>query len=254
MTLPSNVMNSKNTNNRIGNYVTYLPSKLELDQTWKVGLCEIQYTNSWFNLKKSNDVTLSGLSGMYFQYSIPIHVPPGRYTDIEDLFKVINKIPGEKNVPLLYCDKFSQRLIVKPSEIAIEGRADSMFLFSTELGQMLGIDSGYDTLEDHIHGKHYKARQPYDLTGGINNLYIYSDVVDYTTVGDVKAQLLRSVRIPTDSKFGEQVDITYDNPFFIPLAKRDISSIEICIRDDSNEDINFQFGRVQVTLQFVKME
>ena len=81
---------------------------------------------------------------------------------------------------------------------------------------------------------------------------VYSDVVDFSVVGDCRAQLLRVVNVPTQSNFGDAVNIVYEKPYYLPLSQRDISSIEIDIKDDSGEPVGFQFGRVEVTLHFLR--
>ena len=58
--------------------------------------------------------------------------------------------------------------------------------------------------------------------------------------------------IPNNINFGDAVDITFEKPYYIPVASREISEIEIDIKDDSGDPIEFMFGRVQVILHFVR--
>lgn len=261
MTLTSNVKSQEDHGdqhrNRIGNFVTRLPSKPELDGDWVVGLCEIQYTNSWYNLKKINTVSLVKFNDKESNVAQPYFLPPGRYTELKPVLREVSGTSSAKCVtcPKLDYNPFSHRVIMRmgKGETPTDKSYDVMFHYSEELSQLLGLYDGqvYGMDKD---GEYLEGASPYDLTGGINNLYIYSDVVDYSTVGDVKAQLLRTVKIPNEIKFGDAVDITYEKPYYIPVASREIGTIEIDIKDDSGEPINFMFGRVQVILHFVKIK
>ena len=83
-------------------------------------------------------------------------------------------------------------------------------------------------------------------------IYVYSDIVQNQTTGDVKTPLLRV--IPITSKYGSIACVHYDRPHFIPLNRRYIQSIEINLRDDQGNLISFESGKVIVTLVFKRKE
>ena len=140
--------------------------------------------------------------------------------------------------------------------------------FDSELSEMLGVSSGYRsslahqivTLSHEIidvnppesEDEVYEANRAYDLTGGTNSLFVYSDIVDYSVVGDTKAQLLRMVHVPASSAFGTSVVDRYENPYYLPLSTKEINSIEVDIKDDTNTPIGFEFGRVKIVLHFAR--
>jgi len=66
--------------------------------------------------------------------------------------------------------------------------------FSPALSQMLGFDE--DTTYDR-HTEH-RAKLPMNLTGNLNLVYIYCDLLKQVLVGDTKAPLLRIVSRSTD--------------------------------------------------------
>lgn len=279
MNLPSNVTNMHHDNS-IGRYITNLSETLYLDSSWKVGLTEIHYTNSWFNLKKFNHIGLAlyGSDGSDSDEEPVLSnisfLPPGRYSDLRELFSQIHEHVRQKdqilNLPILNHNQFSRRITIKL------GKTKSnlvVYNFGPELEAMLGLEGGFvssqaevSKLDSNVQIESFdvirgyldagdsvlEARHPYDLTGGIHSLLVYTNVVDYSMVGNIKAQLLRVVKIPPGSKFGDPVDITFEKPYYMPLATKEISSIEIDIKDDTGEPIDFQFGRVEVTLHFLK--
>ena len=287
VTLPSNV--NSHPDNRIHSYITTLPTTLSLDSTWRVALSEIHYTNSWYNLKRTNSATLIDMQGNKVGPSMTI--PPGRYTSIEALIREISqrsvKPPGVDRMPRLSYDESSQKLRVKFGKLNDREKSNIMFKFSKELNEMLGLVDGYDMRNSEVYmyvtansppepqhqvaadplAPHAEAladywvatpwiegKQAYELSGGINSLYIYSDVVDYRIVGDVRAQLLRTVSVPPRSKFGDAVHVMFEKPYYLPLATKEIHSIEINVKDDSGCPIDFRFGRVEVTLHFIKTD
>jgi hypothetical protein len=55
---------------------------------------------------------------------------------------------------------------------------------------------------------------PFDVNCGLNLVYIYCDVASYSTVGDIRAPLLRVCNV--SGKNGRVVRITYDRPHYMP--------------------------------------
>ena len=276
MNLPSNVNNNRSADNTISRYTTLLPSPLHLDNFWRVGLSEIHYTNSWFNLKEYNDVRLVNYNNDSVVHSQPSMIPPGRYTDIHRLLRFITTA-AKPNANVNFLPQLdhnsSSRRVTMTYGLTKEGDFIA-FRLGNELEDLLGISKGWFSQDNDIraHLKYYpepiannaiapegvlkedilESRRSYDLSAGIHSLMVYSDVVDYSVVGDCRAQLVRVVNIPSTSQFGDSVNIVYEKPYYLPLAQRDIASIEIDIKDDSGAAIGFQFGRVEVTLHFVR--
>lgn len=201
---------------------------------------------------------------------------PGRYTNIDELLTKIEKLAVPFTtvitLPKLSHNPISRRITMIFGE-TVNGIL-LKFKFSEELTDLLGLFGGLHSVQERMIASIpydmvdqtnmlppinivfandvYEARHAYDITGGIRSLLVYSDVVDYSLVGNVFAQLLRVVKIPPGSQFGESVDVTYEKPYYLPLANREINTIEIDIKDDSGEPIRFEFGRVEVTLHFIK--
>ena len=80
------------------------------------------------------------------------------------------------------------------------------------------------------------------------SLFIYTNIVEYHTVGDTRAPLLRIVNV--DGQYGETVTKIYDSPHYMPLKHKLVHMIEIDIRDSTGQPIPFVSGRVIVKLHF----
>ena len=102
-----------------------------------------------------------------------------------------------------------------------------------------------------IYGDDIISKYPYDDTGGVHTIYIYSDVVDPVYVGDSFSNLLRIVKV-SDYKFGSHNSITFEHPIYIPVHGNELRSIRINIKDDAGDDIQFEFGRVNVISHFTR--
>ena len=80
------------------------------------------------------------------------------------------------------------------------------------------------------------------------SLFIYTNIIEYHTVGDTRAPLLRIVNV--DGEYGETVTKIYDSPHYMPLKHKLLHMIEIDIRDGTGQPIPFVSGRVIVKRHF----
>src|SRR6266481_1473725 len=89
VTLPSNVKSF--SDNKISNFRTKLASRLIFQDEWEVGLVEMSYTLSWFNISSKQEIFIKTYEkGLPKVYKNEIYVTPGRYNDVKDLIKIIN--------------------------------------------------------------------------------------------------------------------------------------------------------------------
>ena len=87
-----------------------------------------------------------------------------------------------------------------------------------------------------------------DLQRGFYSLLVYCDVVEHVVVGDVKAPLLRTVNII--GKEGLTVNRIFQTVQYFPVQRKQFSTIEIDLRDNTGRPVPFQRGKVIVTLHF----
>lgn len=250
--LPSNIKSSKDA--KIGNYTTQLTSKLDLGKGWLVGLCEVQYTNSWFNLRNKSHVRIINATSGH-GVTPWTGVPAGRYLTIHELIDAIEsvsfpEIKDESEIPKLVPNIRSNVLSCKPGRT---NGSSTILEFGEELAQLLGTHNGFRCCEQVDGSAHHIANGTYDMTGGIDGLYIWSDVVEFSMVGDGQGQLLRIVKAK-DAAFGERVDIMYDKPYYRPVFRNEISSIEVDVKDGAGERLDFKFGRLEIVLHFIRQQ
>lgn len=131
----------------------------------------------------------------------------------------------------------------------------SLFLKSDDLKQILGIAQSRK-----LKGRTHESDYTFDIAR-FHTLMIYSDIVEYTIVGDVKVPLLRSIsHIPRMKNFQltqtqQVIDKTFTNLQFKKVLKTTIHSINIQLRTDTG--LSFPFagtGTTRLTLEFRKFE
>ena len=83
---------------------------------------------------------------------------------------------------------------------------------------------------------------------------MYSNIVANSIVGSKYTSLLKVVPIPSDKKFGDQVDIDFNPIEYQPVDTTILQEISISLHDDSGKLIPFKFGRTIVKLHFKKDE
>ncbi|GBM92355.1 hypothetical protein AVEN_9196-1 [Araneus ventricosus] len=77
-------------------------------------------------------------------------------------------------------------------------------------------------------------------------LFLYTEIIESQTVGDVFTPLLRIVNVTGSD--GEMVYVRYDRPYYIPLSRKLIDTIEVVIRTHLGELTPFERGRSYVKL------
>ena len=84
-------------------------------------------------------------------------------------------------------------------------------------------------------------------------LYIYSNIVRESRVGDSFVPLLRTIPMKR-SRYGEIVNCTLQNPYFIDVAGTDFSNIEITIMNKAGKPYPISpQSEVLITLKFIKI-
>ena len=87
-----------------------------------------------------------------------------------------------------------------------------------------------------------------DLKFRAQTVYVYSDIVKHTIVGDKKAPLLRLVNV--NPLLGETQTVAFQPLIYQPVSKTSFKEIGIYLRDGTGSPIPFERGAVNVVLAF----
>lgn len=271
ITLPCNASRVVYPENRISNYRTRLGKTINLKGPWEVALAEFEYPISWhtFNEEDASFIIncdqklLQPVAGEHFNVSdgINIHIDnkaqtipvlrnslkSGYYEDVPFLLREINaSLPPQTH---LGYDHIRNKVFLKSSQRI-------SLTFYGKLAVILGVQPGVSIeTTPHIHeGQEPRAvtivYAPYqsDIRGGFYTLYLYTDIIDYQSVGDVFVPLLTTVHI--DGEPNKIVSVRYDKPHYVRVNKSTITEITIEVKDDQNQDVRFTYGKVVAKLHF----
>ena len=117
----------------------------------------------------------------------------------------------------------------------------------TRLKRALGI---YQPSEIYIKGS-IVGKSKVILNISFYHLYIYSSLVDPILVGGVKVPLLHSLWL--DNTIEDNINESVETLMYLPISMTSINKIEIQIRDDAGNIIEFPYGsKTSLTLHFRK--
>ena len=282
--LPANV-GSTYFENTSSNYKTKLAKFINLKGTYEVGLAEISYTFSFYNIFEDELFNIVFMNENSEIEKIQFKLNKGFY-QIDSLIKSINNViilEGE-NITLpkleLMTYKFTQKIKI------INGQHKKGLIFlemSENLCKILGINKKqYDDITQSILLPYilemsyktgiegisksdftpvlgvfkdqieYEGDDSFDIACGFRTIFVYCDIIKQNYVGDTLTQLLKFVQVPNNIDYGQQVHIIYDNIQYFPLIVNEFESIEIDIKDDSGMNIPFHYAKNLCVLHFRK--
>lgn len=243
VTLPSDASMNYFENNKVSSYITRLPKTIDLQNgEWEVGLCEINYPHTWFNVNGSNN---------YVDYIFPgpenrfRHViPSGFYPTVPHILDALSIEKFENQF------SFSFNEITKRVEIKVYG--ESGIAMCSGLSELLGFPSmemrGTINAEGKLEYLTVESKNISDPCARFRVLMIYTDIIEPQIVGDVFAPLLRIVNVT--GHHGDMIHVQYDKPHYLPVSRNIIETIEINIRTHTGELVPFERGRSYVKLHF----
>ena len=246
ITLPSNSSISYYPDNTLANFRTKLPQPIHLDVSYEVALTEIHFPVTWGSFQGEDSVISERFKDRRgISHQTYIVIPSGKYPSVGVLTAAINnflkknKDGGEEAARshIFTYDAITNR-------VTVYGTRRSEIMFKGRLARMLGFKDGvYTRLSELTH-----APLAADLHGGLNTMFVYSDIIEHQYVGDYREQLLRAVHIDDASK--DTVTTIYDRPHYLRLSRNRIDSIHIAIKTYENKPIDFESGQVIAVLHF----
>jgi hypothetical protein len=236
LTLPSDSSSKYYPENTTACFKTKLKARIELDGEYEVGLAQLIYPHSWFNFNNSNGDFYVTFIRDADDLETVTNFSSGTFINENTMARVLSEWIELPFIELIW-NQWTRKM-----KLAIS--ADyGVFYFSPALADLLGFDSvrGYG-IGDFV------ADRTFDMNRNLRMLYLYSDIVSYSFVGDTQAPLLRVC--DTQGVYGQMVQTTFTHPYYVPLAQSSFESIEINIYNELGKSIPFEFGKAVVTLHF----
>lgn len=241
--LPSNVSPKYFPSNRISSFKTKLPKRFKfVPGEYEVAHMEFSYVHSIKTFPKEFDrkigfdfkfLDLEGTDGFRV-------LPNKNYTNINILVKDLNEIMLTSDGPYakLFYNILTNRIEFEP------------VIGSLKLSKPVSLALGFEGVTQFDSWKKV-ASSPPEMSGGVNHIFIYSDIVQPQIVEDVFAPLLRLINIT--GLEGQLVNQTF-RPFYVPLSTLEFDTIEILLCNEYGEEIQFERGQSVITLHFRKVK
>jgi hypothetical protein len=142
--------------------------------------------------------------------------------------------------------KFVYNSDIKRVMVTLDEKTIKRIKFDPALQFMLGFGK-----ERELKGKSLVADYNSDISAGLTNFFIYCNLVEPQCIGNSLKHLLRTVPL-TESVLGNVVHKEFISPHYVGLLCKTFDTVEVEIRDDHGELIDFQFGKVILKLHFRK--
>jgi hypothetical protein len=246
LTLPSDASATYYPDNTIARYIVKLPERIRLDGNYEVGLSEIVYSHSWYNFDNRDERYWIGAFNLVTdEISAMTIVKSGFYEDGK-VFAAALTQQATRAFAAIPNVSFKLTFIAHVGRMRMQVRnSDGIsVIISPDLLEILGFRRmlRFASDVDRV------GFAPFDVNRGLNLVYIYCDVASYSTVGDIRAPLLRVCNV--SGKNGRVVRITYDRPHYVPVGRREFDAVGIAINNELGEPMPFEFGKTIVTLHF----
>jgi hypothetical protein len=220
---------------------TKLSNRIELDGDWEVGLAEIIYPCSWYNMKQeimTQSILVENIDS--FQ-SVDYNLHAGHYQSPIQLAKKCND--------KLQACRLSYDEYTKKSTTYVPTGVD--LLISERLSEILGFGGKVHFIpvvqKDGLQNS-FEGQNAVDLNRGFYSIYVYCDIVECVPVGDTSAPLMRAINV--DGKYSDIIQRAFDMPMYLPVQKKQFDTIEVNIMTDTCQPVPFESGKSLVTLLF----
>ena len=171
--------------------------------------------------------------------------------EIENMLGFIDKSGNRLVDKMRAYGKSQNPNLIKPVEDSPENRNLTRMVFSNNYTQ--NIPDNIENIKSKIDKMEINGYFPVDMNAGFNNLFIYSNIVEESDIGDAFSPILTS--LPNKSSkdgWGGTIHHEPKNLVYRRLQARTFDTIEIDIRDDSGAPVAFKLGNVVVKLHFLK--
>ena len=187
------------------------------------------------------------------------HLQPALYPSITAIVEAMNTVIQERHNHSESCITFKVSWRTQKFEVYLANEGCGLAFFSMDLGHISGSNVGNE-VGVMLRGKgSHKPEFAYYIVR-IHSLMIYTDLIEYNTVGDTKAPLLRCFFLISELKARDIINTeryinyqTFSILLIISLLEKFFHSIHTDLRDTSVEKIpNVSVGKTRLVLIFTK--
>ncbi len=254
VTLPSDGSHNFYPQNTLSNYTTKLPKAFEFVGEYECALSEIIFPNRLVNVREGfNNIEtyrFTKKADRFQKHYKKWSIPSGSYDSIEKLISIMQHlilrrytIRNINGITISY-DAETKRVTVETKfNYAIRFGSDISILLGFEVGKL--SSRGLDMIEGKRTGEFYASK-----SGGLNTMYVYTDIIKEQIVGGIYAPLLKVINLEQKHNNEDTTSLTLDRLFYCNVKRSHFDNINIQLRDDTGELVHFEFGKVIIVLEF----
>ena len=238
--LVSNASGELFPDNTLSSFTNFLPEQVNLEGQWEVAISEISYPSMY---QYKTEAYFKFYDEKFSKPTSTYNLEPGLYTSITDILEAMNTLIQERNNHIETCITVKVSRRWQKVVIILANDTSGLAFCSTDLGHIFGNNVG-NQFGVLMKGKGpHEPQFAYDIVR-IRSLMIYSDLVEYSNVGDTKAPLLRCFPFISKLKGGDIITTaqymnyqTFSNLQFRPLLKNSFHSIHFDLRGDEKNPL-----------------
>jgi len=216
--------------NTAAKFTTKIPNAIDLSGDWEVALSEIIYPSK-FDFVSGEACKIEVYDDGMFVRQYNLKKP--KYDTAATLVRDLNVI-NNRTYYLLTYDETTKQATVKVFETRVA------LIFSDVLAHALGFNNKFFDGPNTYVGER--------ITDEPSTMFVYCDLIEHVTVGDVRVPLLRTFGMEKSSN--DVVHRTFQNLVYVPLQKKQFDSVEMNIMNDTGETMPFASGKSVVLLHF----
>lgn len=254
--------------NKPQEFKIHLAKPLQLKGEWEIGLNSIFYPFSWHNIKSSafeisfqrsdvvKSIISSGFDAGQFQDipSLLTKLNARINADIQKYRQMLidNESPTSNLFPTPTKEKYIEfveddKELTVPKKIVMKTYTGAHSIIMTPNQYSVFGTLGFDTSQTRIYIDRVAPFCP-SLQMHQPALFVYSPIINEVDVGDVKAKLLSLV--PIQGKMNEVAYVRFEKPIYNRITHNYLSDIEVSIRDDQGDPVEFLLGKVMMVVHF----
>ena len=273
--------------NKLSSFTNLLSQPMYLEGNWSVALAEITFPTLSSNVPET---TVWKIKGVNWEEIVPntnnmvqrtMHtLEAGFYSSIDEIINSIRGVTNSFGEDIKYDVNQQRKVWIEvPENVAFTFHPpDVLHMCGFETNQLGSITllpistyvfpSGDEEETEELkhlarivkkHGKDV-ATFPFDLSGGSNLMFVYTNIIEYQPVGDTRAPVLRLIPLQhslVNNRMVEDESIhhkSFTNMQFKKLLTNTVAAIQIELRNENGHLMPFlSRGRTAITLRFKKI-
>ena len=268
---PSNASTDIYANNTLSSFTVNFKQPIVLSGDYDVGVAEIQFPQTFNNIRKGSntfEIIYSYPRSRKVKHMIK-EVQPGYYENIPDLIEAIKSIYGSTRdkkstdkVKLIGLEitynPSTRRVLINADNLKLRikrasGREHTPKVYHAtiklhdDVARLLGFKNGAIIEKGSSHEGEFAATP----SGGLHQMYLYSDCIHPQPHPDGNVNILRTIAIDEESN-KKYVSKRFQKIFYYPLKLRTITTISFDLYDDTGTRMGFDAGKVLIVLHFRK--